>query len=158
VLRQPWGRRRNELTRSYQWRAGNSSGLARGEVATTFIAGRKAVGVLPCAPRQPSCGVGHCMAGVRRKGAATCSSRRPMAALGRRGVAIAHAPRGSAKDPQTSRTGTKEHGARTARCGPALSCMYGRYGGTPTRPGASSAATSHARGALALAQFQSSTV
>jgi hypothetical protein len=32
--------------------------------------------------------------------------------------------------------------------------VYGWYGGTPTRPGASSAATSRARGALALAQFK----
>jgi hypothetical protein len=45
-----------------------------------FIAGHKAVGVLPCAPRQPSCGMGRGMAGVRRKGAATCGGRRPMAA------------------------------------------------------------------------------
>jgi hypothetical protein len=81
-----------------------------------------------------------------------------MAVLGRRGVASVHAPRGSAKDPQTSRTGTKEHGARTARRGPASACVYGRYGGTPMRSGASSAVTSRARGALALAPFQSSTV
>jgi hypothetical protein len=102
------------------------------------------------------CGPRH--AGVQRKGAATCGGRRPMAALGRRGVASAHTPRGLAKNPHTSRTGTKEHGARTAERGPASACVYGRYGGTPKRPGASSAATSRARGALALAPFQSSTV
>jgi hypothetical protein len=92
------------------------------------------------------------------KGAATCGGRRAMATLGRRGVANAHAPRGSAKDPQTSRTGAKEHGAQNARRWPASACVYGRYGDTPTRSGASSAVTSRARGALALAQCQSSTV
>jgi hypothetical protein len=55
--------------------------------------------------------------------------------------------------PQTSRTGTKEQGARTTRRRPASACVYGWHGGTPTRPGASSAGTLRARGALALAQF-----
>jgi hypothetical protein len=89
------GGRSNELTRSCQWRAGDGSVLVRGEEAAAFIVGRKAVGVLPCAPRQPSCGVGCGMAGVRWKGG---GDRGPMAALGRRGVASTHAPRGSAKD------------------------------------------------------------
>jgi hypothetical protein len=145
------GGRSNELTRSCQWRTGDGSVLVRGEEAAAFIVGRKAVGVLPCAPRQPSCGVGCGMAGVRWKGG---GDRGPMAALGRRGVASTHAPRGSAKDPQTSRTGTKEQGARTTGRRPASACVYGRHGGTPTRPGASSAGTLRARGALALAQFK----
>jgi hypothetical protein len=98
---------------------------------------------------KPWCGLRH--AGVRWKGG---GDRRPMAALGRRGVAGTHAPRGSAKDPQTSRTGTKEQGARTTGRRPASACVYGRHGGTPTRPGASSAGTLRARGALALAQFK----
>jgi hypothetical protein len=88
------------------------------------------------------------------KGRRRAATVRPMAALGRHGVASAHAPRGSAKDPQTSCTGTKEHGARTAGRGPASACVYDRYGGTPTRQGASSVAMSRAWGALALAQFK----
>jgi hypothetical protein len=48
------GGRSNELTRSCQRRAGDGSVLARGGVVAAFIAGRKTVGVLPCAPRQPA--------------------------------------------------------------------------------------------------------
>jgi hypothetical protein len=77
--------------------------------------------------------------GVGRRRAAAVG---PMAALGRRDVASAQAPRGSAGDPQTSRTGVNERGARIVGHGPASACVYGRYSDMPTRPGASSAATS----------------
>jgi hypothetical protein len=77
------------------------------------------------------CGPRHGRSTVER-GRRRAAAVKPMAALGRHGVASAHARHGSAKDPQTSRTGTKEHGARTAGRGPAS--------------GASSAAMSRARG------------
>jgi hypothetical protein len=102
-----------------------------------------------CAPRKPSCGAGRGMAGVRRKGAATCGGRRPMAALGWRGVASTHAPRGSAKDPRMSCTGPRitAHGplgAGRPRCACTAGTAARRHGR------ARAARRRHARGALWL--------
>jgi hypothetical protein len=46
---------------------GGGLGVTRGRRPEGFIAEHKVVGVLPCALRQPSRGMGRGMAGVRRK-------------------------------------------------------------------------------------------
>jgi hypothetical protein len=89
-----------------------------------FIGDRSAWRQLLRRQVEGSRGVGRSMVGVRWKGAATCGRRRPMVAWGRRGVATTPAPRGSVGDPQTSRIGTKEHGAQTAGRRPASACAY----------------------------------
>jgi hypothetical protein len=123
--------------------------LARENGGEAFIAGTRRLGV-SCAPRRgtvtawPEYNTGRAM---------TCGGRPPLAQggaavrpMGKRRVAW----QGGAP---TSCTGADERDALTNRRGPASACVYNRYGGMPTRPGASSAATSCAQGALALKQF-----
>jgi hypothetical protein len=70
-----------------QWRGGGGLGVARGEDAAAFKAGRKAVRLLPCVPRYPSHGMGRDMAGVRREGTATCGVYAGVRLVGRRSAA-----------------------------------------------------------------------
>jgi hypothetical protein len=107
--------------------------------------------VLPCTPTQPGRGVGCGMVGVRRNGGGAASARQ-----WRKAVPPPdqwEGSRGLSRGPPTSCTGGAGRGAIPTGRGPASACAYGWYGGMPTRPGASSAATSCARGALALKQI-----
>jgi hypothetical protein len=132
---------------------GGGSVLTRGEEAATFIAGRKAVGGAPCAQRQPSCGVGRGMAGVRRKGAATCGGRRANggAWAAQRGQRARTTWLGQGPTDVTHRDQGAWRTDHWARAGLGVRAWPIRR--QPTWPGASSAATSCARGALALKQF-----
>jgi hypothetical protein len=123
--------------------------LARENGGEAFIAGTRRLGI-SCAPRR---GTVTAWREYNTGRAVTCGGRLPMAQggaavrpMGKRRVAW---QRGA----PTSCTGADERGALTAGRGPASACVYGRYGGMPTRPGASSATTSCAQGTLALKQF-----
>jgi hypothetical protein len=138
--------------RGCQWWGGGSGARARKETAA-FIGEHKAVGgaSLHANATRSRCGLRH--------GRSTAQRGRRRVASARQWRKAVPPPdqwegsRGLSRGPPTSCTGGAGRGAIPTGRGPASACAYGRYGGMPTRPGASSAATSCARGALALKQI-----